>query len=203
MCLNTFSWLQAQDINKEPVDNPYLALVEAVCISYFSIEYLLRFAGSPGKFCFLKGTMNIVDCLAIAPYYLTLFFVPQPEIGVPGQERLEGEQGVEQEESQFGDVGRIMQVITPSQLADMMSTTVPLFAGVPNRSYHEDIQAGTAFCGAAEHRPHCAHQLEGSRSAVHAGGDGDARVWQPRVLHRERGGGNRLHLHPTGSLHFV
>ena len=26
--------------------------------------------------------MNVVDCLAIAPYYLTLFFFPDPEIQV-------------------------------------------------------------------------------------------------------------------------
>ena len=25
--------------------------------------------------------MNVIDCLAIAPYYLTLFFVPAPEMG--------------------------------------------------------------------------------------------------------------------------
>jgi potassium voltage-gated channel Shab-related subfamily B protein 1 len=46
MWLNTFTWLQAQDVNGDPVDNPYLAMIEAVCISYFSIEYLLRFDGS-------------------------------------------------------------------------------------------------------------------------------------------------------------
>ena len=114
MCLNTFPWMQAKDVNGDPVDNPKLALIEAVCISYFSIEYLLRLAGSPSKLGFIKGTMNIIDCLAIAPYYLTLFFVPAPDMGplepggspaptlAPGIE--------EEEESGFGNVGRIMQV---------------------------------------------------------------------------------------------
>ena len=43
MCLNTFKWIQKQDVNGDPVDNPYLAMIEAVCISYFSIEFLLRY----------------------------------------------------------------------------------------------------------------------------------------------------------------
>ena len=55
MCLNTFPWMQAKDVNGEPVDNPKLALIEAVCISYFTIEYLLRLAGSPSKKNFIKG----------------------------------------------------------------------------------------------------------------------------------------------------
>ena len=29
----------------------------------------------------VQGTMNVIDCMAIAPYYLTLFFMPQPEMG--------------------------------------------------------------------------------------------------------------------------
>ena len=29
----------------------------------------------------LKATMNVIDTLAIAPYFLTLFFVEPPEIG--------------------------------------------------------------------------------------------------------------------------
>ena len=111
MCLNTFPWMQAQDNNGDPVDNPKLALIEAVCISYFSIEYLLRLAGSPVKWDFIKGTMNVIDCMAIAPYYLTLFFVPHPEMG-PKDDSLPTEPpGMEEEEeSGFGNVGRIMQV---------------------------------------------------------------------------------------------
>ena len=120
MCLNTFTWMQAEDINGDPVDNPKLALIEAICISYFSIEYLLRLAGAPQKLAFIKGTMNVIDCMAIAPYYLTLFFVPAPQmmreevVLMPGMTLAPTLDPAvptpEEEESGFGNVGRIMQV---------------------------------------------------------------------------------------------
>ena len=47
MTLNTIPSIQARNIKDEPIDNPKLALIEAVCISWFTIEYLLRFAGIP------------------------------------------------------------------------------------------------------------------------------------------------------------
>ena len=59
--------------------------------------------------------MNVIDCLAIAPYYLTLFFVPAPEMGpvdVSGDvlSTLAPDLMEEEGESSFGNVGRIMQV---------------------------------------------------------------------------------------------
>ena len=123
MCFNTFPWMLVEDIHGEPVDNPKLALVEAICISYFSLEYLLRFAGSPKKIVFLKNTMNIIDCMAIAPYYLTLFLVPPPEMTRADPlpvgnilttttlpTILDSTPVPEEEESGFGNVGRVMQV---------------------------------------------------------------------------------------------
>jgi len=76
-------------------------------------EFLLRLAGSPKKGEFLKGTMNVVDSLAIAPYYLTLFFMPQPEMGPIPDGPFDGMSTPpvkQEEEGSFGDVGRIMQV---------------------------------------------------------------------------------------------
>ena len=117
MCFNTFPWMQIKDINGEPVDNPKLALVEAVCISYFTIEFLLRLAGAPDKFKFLKGTMNIVDCLAIAPYYLDLFFAPPPQLDPDAVQEDHDSSNEDDDEDLFSDMGRIMQVL---RIARMM-----------------------------------------------------------------------------------
>ena len=112
MCINTFPEMLIFDANNEPVDNPKLAFIEALCISFFTLEFLLGFASSPSKVAFLKGTMNIIDALAIAPYYIDLCFMPPPNLEIP--EPTFGDKttpaAADEEENAFGTVGRIMQV---------------------------------------------------------------------------------------------
>ena len=76
MVLNTVPELAGpRDTSGQPTDNSVLSALETVCILWFTLEYCLRFLGAPRKRAFLADLMNIIDVLAILPYFVSLAVV--------------------------------------------------------------------------------------------------------------------------------
>ncbi|XGW32774.1 hypothetical protein V3C99_017357 [Haemonchus contortus] len=52
--------------------HPVFGYIETTCIIWFTFEFILRLAVTPSRVQFLVGIMNIVDMVAIVPFYLEL-----------------------------------------------------------------------------------------------------------------------------------
>ncbi|XP_041109485.1 potassium voltage-gated channel subfamily F member 1-like [Polyodon spathula] len=72
MCVGTIPELQVADAEGNHVEHPTLEAIETVCIGWFTIEYVLRLISSPNKVHFALSFMNIIDILAIMPFYVSL-----------------------------------------------------------------------------------------------------------------------------------
>uniref|UniRef100_A0A8C7XP02 Potassium voltage-gated channel subfamily A member 2 n=1 Tax=Oryzias sinensis TaxID=183150 RepID=A0A8C7XP02_9TELE len=65
-------------------------IVETLCIIWFSFEFLVRFFACPSKAGFFGNIMNIIDIVAIIPYFITLGteLAERPEDGQSGQQAM-------------------------------------------------------------------------------------------------------------------
>lgn len=46
--------------------------IELCCVVWFSAEFILRFASAPNKKTFVRSFLNVIDILAILPYFLSI-----------------------------------------------------------------------------------------------------------------------------------
>ncbi|XP_042347574.1 potassium voltage-gated channel subfamily C member 4 [Plectropomus leopardus] len=56
----------------ELVTKPILTWVEGVCVIWFTFEFLVRIICCPNKVVFIRNTLNIIDFVAILPFYLEM-----------------------------------------------------------------------------------------------------------------------------------
>lgn len=74
--------------NLHQIDNPIFEAIEAICIFWFTIEFVLRLVSSPNIIKFLKGPLNIIDLISILPYYVTLLFTNQNYVNLNNARRI-------------------------------------------------------------------------------------------------------------------
>ncbi|NXY38899.1 KCNC4 protein, partial [Pomatorhinus ruficollis] len=69
---NTTTVLLTHKVETEPI----LTYIEGVCVLWFTLEFLVRIICCPDKLLFIKNLLNIIDFVAILPFYL--------EVGLSG-----------------------------------------------------------------------------------------------------------------------
>ncbi|TKC49236.1 hypothetical protein EI555_010557, partial [Monodon monoceros] len=66
-----------------------LFVLETVCVAWFSFEFLLRSLQAESKCAFLRTPLNIIDILAILPFYVSLLVGLAAQPGAGGNKLLE------------------------------------------------------------------------------------------------------------------
>lgn len=59
-------------------------VIESICVAWFTFEFLLRFANAQSKLDFVRNPLNVIDAVAILPYYVSLVV----DLHEPSQEEL-------------------------------------------------------------------------------------------------------------------
>ncbi|XP_066500589.1 potassium voltage-gated channel subfamily C member 4 [Hoplias malabaricus] len=59
-------------VTLEVVTKPVLNQVEGICVVWFTFEFLVRIICCPDKLVFIKNLLNIIDFVAILPFYLEM-----------------------------------------------------------------------------------------------------------------------------------
>lgn len=69
---NSSCFQQSSEISCQELTLEIFVTVEIVCYSWFLLEYIIRLWSAPVKSAFFFSTLNVVDILAILPYFIVL-----------------------------------------------------------------------------------------------------------------------------------
>ncbi|XP_005997587.1 potassium voltage-gated channel subfamily S member 3a [Latimeria chalumnae] len=72
MCIHSMPEFQHVDTSDRELEDPILSAVEIVCIAWFTIEFVVRFAVAPCRRKFSKNPLNVIDFVSVLPFYATL-----------------------------------------------------------------------------------------------------------------------------------
>ncbi|XP_043855416.1 potassium voltage-gated channel subfamily G member 2 [Dromiciops gliroides] len=73
LCMSTMPDIRAEEDRGECSPKCHnLFVLETVCVAWFSFEFLLRSIQAESKCAFLRTPLNIIDILAILPFYISL-----------------------------------------------------------------------------------------------------------------------------------
>ncbi|XP_017334296.2 potassium voltage-gated channel subfamily G member 4 [Ictalurus punctatus] len=73
LCISTMPDLREEESRGECSQScQQIFIVETVCVVWFTLELTLRFLQARNKLEFARGPLNIIDAVAILPYYISL-----------------------------------------------------------------------------------------------------------------------------------
>ncbi|XP_051234397.1 potassium voltage-gated channel subfamily G member 4-like [Dicentrarchus labrax] len=73
LCISTMPDLRDEETRGECSQKcRNMFVVESICVAWFTLEFVLRFFNAQSKLAFARGPLNIIDAIAILPYYVSL-----------------------------------------------------------------------------------------------------------------------------------
>ncbi|MBN3284921.1 KCNS3 protein, partial [Polyodon spathula] len=146
MCIHSMPEFQKFDASDKEIEDPALAVLEIVCIIFFSIEFMVRLIVAPCRRKFFGNPLNTIDFVSIIPFYATLAI-----------------DTVDEESENLENVGKVVQILRLMRIFRILklarhSVGLRSLGATLRHSYHEmadfHLTLGT-ICLAIQSRALC------------------------------------------------